>query len=94
MKYLKQVLGILGGLCAIPIIVGALSLLVIILSLIVLGVFMFLSLGFFKVIFDIIGFLFIGFVALIIILGGYFITVEFLENHFKFFKKDDSNKII
>ena len=70
MKYLKNTLGIIGGLCTIPIIIALGGLLIVICAFILAGVLMLLQLGF---------------IALMVIVIGYAITLEFLEKHFKIF---------
>jgi len=87
MKYLKNTLAIIGGLCIIPIIIALGYLLMIICAFIVIGVVMLLQLGFIKVILGVIGIVALGFIILMVIVVGYAITLQFLETHFKFFNK-------
>ena len=80
MKYLKIVLGLLGAILALPLTFALFGGIVYVILFIC-------SILVFKVLINIIltGFLILG--GILFLFSGYFTTVEFLEKHFKFFKK-------
>lgn len=82
MKHFKKLLGVLGAILAIPLLI----LFIIIINK--LGQLM-VSIAFFKIIGIVFEVILMLFFLVIIIYGGYKITTEFLEKHFKYFNKDN-----